>query len=115
MKYRKKPVWMKNRNAERRGMKTKVEFYKAFFEELEKKANFFAYIDGKIISYEVNVKKPDMEIFHLLIEKYNIKPEESVFIDDNKKNIDAAEKMKFYTICFKNIEQVKVDFSKLLT
>ena len=28
---------MKNRNAERRGMKTKVEFYKAFFEELEKK------------------------------------------------------------------------------
>ena len=54
-----------------------------FFEELEKKANFFAYIDGKIISYEVNVKKPDMEIFHLLIEKYNIKPEESVFIDDN--------------------------------
>lgn len=56
-----------------------------------------------------------MEIFHLLIEKYNIKPEESVFIDDNKKNIDAAEKMKFYTICFKNIEQVKVDFSKLLT
>ena len=28
MKYRKKPVWMKNRNAERRGMKTKVEFYR---------------------------------------------------------------------------------------
>ena len=28
---------MKNRNAERRGMKTKVEYYKAFFEELEKK------------------------------------------------------------------------------
>ena len=28
MKYRKKPEWMKNRNAERRGMKTKVEFYR---------------------------------------------------------------------------------------
>lgn len=87
---------------------------KESFEDLEKKANFFSYIDGKVISYEVNVKKPDREIFHLLIEKYNIKPEDSVFIDDNKKNIDAAKKMKFHTIQFKNINQVKSDFSKLL-
>ena len=87
---------------------------KEFFEELEKKANFFAYIDGKVIAYEVNIKKPNMEIFHLLIEKYNIKPEDSVFIEDNKKNIDAAKKMKFHTIRFRNIEQVKSDFTQLL-
>ena len=85
-----------------------------FFEELEKKANFFAYIDGKVISYEVNIKKPDMEIFYLLVKKYNIKPEDSVFIDDNKKNIDTARKMKFHTIRFRNIEQVKSDFIQLI-
>lgn len=85
-----------------------------FFEELEKRADFFSYIDGKVISYEVNVKKPDLEIFYLLVQKYNIKPEDSVFIDDNKKNIDAAKKMKFHTIRFRNIEQVKSDFTQLL-
>lgn len=82
-----------------------------FFEELEKKAEFLSYVDGRIISYEVNVRKPDLKIFALLIEKYHIKPEESIFIDDNKENIMAARQMKFYTILFRSLDQVKTDFS----
>lgn len=82
-----------------------------FFEELEKKAEFFSYVDGRIISYEVNARKPDLKIYDLLIKRYHIKPEESIFIDDNRENIKAAKQMKFYTILFRSLDQVKADFS----
>ena len=39
---------------------------------------------------------------------------EGIILYDNKKNIDAAQKMKFHTIRFRNIEQVKSDFTQLL-
>jgi 2-haloacid dehalogenase len=34
--------------------------------------------------------KPDPKIWQVLIERYNILPEESIFIDDNAKNIEVA-------------------------
>ncbi len=83
---------------------------KEFFEDLEKKADFVSHVDGRIISYEVKFKKPDLEIYNLLIEKYNLMPEETVFIDDSKENILAAKQMKFQTILFRNLEQVKANF-----
>lgn len=83
---------------------------KEFFEELEKKADFLKYVDGKVISYEVNLKKPDPDIYSYLIEKYRIEPEESVFIDDKRQNVQVAREKKFHTILFRNLKQTKKDF-----
>ena len=87
---------------------------KEFFEELEKKADFFSHIDGRIISHEVKLKKPDLKIYNLLVEKYDLKPDETVFIDDNKENISVAKQMKFHTILFRNLGQVKKDFYRVV-
>ena len=40
------------------------------------------------------------EIYLLLLERYNLKAEESIFIDDNYKNIIAANNLGFQTIHF---------------
>ncbi|MGK0175780.1 MAG: 2-haloacid dehalogenase, partial [Ulvibacter sp.] len=44
--------------------------------------------------------KPNEEIYLLLLERYSLKAEESIFIDDNYKNIIAANKLGFHTIHF---------------
>lgn len=68
-------------------------FPKIPFEILFKKYEFFRNFDGGVVSYEegVNVIKPDSKIYDILLSKYNLLPEETVFIDDTLVNIEKAE------------------------
>lgn len=52
--------------------------------------DFFNLFDGGIISGHVHLIKPDKEIYQLLLNKYNLKQDECVFIDDSIDNISQA-------------------------
>ncbi len=60
------------------------------FEEIKNDYYFFRFFDGGIISSEVKLLKPDIRIFEYLMAKYSLKPAESLYIDDNEKNTNAA-------------------------
>ncbi|THV56833.1 HAD family hydrolase [Chryseobacterium candidae] len=61
--------------------------------------DFFEIFEGKIVvSGTEKLIKPDPKIWHVLLDRYNIKAEESVFIDDNTKNIKMAKSLGFITI-----------------
>ncbi|WP_079241248.1 HAD family hydrolase [Chryseobacterium indologenes] len=61
--------------------------------------DFFQIFDGKIVvSGTEKLIKPDPKIWHVLLNRYNIKAEESVFIDDNTKNIEMAQSLGFITV-----------------
>ena len=53
------------------------------------------------------MKKPELGIFHYLLSQYSILPTESIFIDDLKDNILAAEKMQIKGIVHKSYYQTK--------
>jgi putative hydrolase of the HAD superfamily len=63
-------------------------------------------------SCETGVKKPYKKAFKVVIKDAKIKPEETIFIDDTKKNIDSAKKLKFNTILFKNNNQLIKDLNR---
>ena len=44
------------------------------------------------------ITKPSKEIFKLAINRFNLTPNNTVFIDDNLENIKAAKDLKFRTI-----------------
>ena len=67
--------------------------------------DFLPYLDGGILSYQDKVIKPMPEIYQLLIDRYQLVPEECVFMDDTLKNLEAAEKFGIHTIHFKNQAQ----------
>ena len=50
----------------------------------------FQYFEGEIVSCEVGLIKPEREIYNLLLDRYNLVPEQTMFIDDRKPNVDAA-------------------------
>ena len=62
----------------------------------------FPLLSGHILSSEVKVVKPYKKIYQELLEKYNLKPEESVFMDDIQVNLDTAREMGFETILAKS-------------
>ena len=67
-----------------------------------------------MISGEEKVLKPNAEIYEILLRRFNIKPEESVFIDDNVNNIKGGENVGIQGIIFKDAEQLRADLEKLL-
>ncbi len=44
-------------------------------------------------SHEVGMRKPEPEIFKLVLNENKLKPEETLFLDDTKANIEAAQKL----------------------
>lgn len=61
--------------------------------------DFFKIFDGKIVvSGHEKLIKPDPKIYQVLLKRYNLKAEESVFIDDNIQNIETAKNLGFATI-----------------
>lgn len=55
------------------------------------------YFDGICLSYKAKYSKPDPGIYIYMIDKFGIKPQETLFFDDSRKNLDAAEKIGFKT------------------
>lgn len=54
---------------------------------------FFRHMDGMVVSSREKVMKPDEGIYRLLLERFRLKPEETLFIDDRLENIRAAERL----------------------
>ena len=85
------------------------------FEFMRKRdAEFFDEMDGIVVSSLEKLVKPDPAIFNRLLERYSLVPQESVFIDDTKENIEAAESLGIYGILFTGIEECKNRFESII-
>lgn len=74
--------------------------------------DFFKYLDGIVVSGDEKLIKPDARIYEVLLNRYDIKADESLFIDDNAANIKAAQELGFHTIHYTegvNLEEVLKD------
>ena len=66
-------------------------FHYPAFDYIFENWEFFKYFDGKVVSGHCKLLKPEKKIYELLCLTYSLKPNECVFIDDTKANIEAAE------------------------
>jgi 2-haloacid dehalogenase len=63
-----------------------------------KRFGFFQEFEGIVVSGDEKMIKPDKEIYLLLLSRYKLNAEDSIFIDDNLNNIIAAKSLGFHTI-----------------
>ena len=62
------------------------------------KYDFFNHLKGIVVSGNEKLIKPDLKLYQILLDRYDLKANESLFIDDNAHNIETAQKMGFHTI-----------------
>jgi 2-haloacid dehalogenase len=74
---------------------------------------FMKEFDGLVVSGYEKLLKPGHAIYRVLMERYGINPEESVYIDDNKPNADAAAELGFRAIHFLSSDQLRDDLRAL--
>ena len=81
--------------------------------QCEEAMAFLPYTDGGILSYTDKLIKPDPAIYLLFLERFGLKADETVFLDDTLVNIEAAEKLGIHGIWFKGKEQAESALRKL--
>ena len=75
--------------------------------------DFLHWFEGIVVSGTEKMRKPFNEIYELTLNRFNIEAAQSLFIDDNARNIEAAKKMGINTIRFNNPTQLKSELKSL--
>jgi putative hydrolase of the HAD superfamily len=73
------------------------------FTHLRERSDRWRIFRGIVISGEIQLAKPDKAIFEYLCRRYDLKPVESIFIDDHLPNIETARALNFRTVLFENV------------
>lgn len=76
--------------------------------------SFLPLTDGAVFSFETGHIKPEKEIYHIIMDKYGLLPEECLFIDDNAANLIYPKKIGWRTIQFHSFGQVQEELKALL-
>lgn len=51
---------------------------------------FYQCFEKVYLSYEIGLRKPDPEVFNYIINRHDLNPKKTLFVDDNKHNTDVA-------------------------
>lgn len=57
------------------------------------------YFDALYLSYRLGIMKPAPDFFRQVLDNENILPEETLFVDDGPRNVEAAGKLGLITMC----------------
>jgi len=77
-----------------------------------KKYDFLGWFDGILVSGEVKLKKPDIRIFQLLLERFKLDASSTLYIDDVTANLDAAQQAGLRPLHFQNAAQLRAALHK---
>jgi 2-haloacid dehalogenase len=75
--------------------------------------DFLHWFDGRVVSGEEKMRKPNPAFYQILLDRYQLKAEETLFIDDSLRNISAAEKLGIKSILFQSPQQLQVSLRAL--
>lgn len=70
--------------------------------------------EGVVVSGIERTVKPFPRIYRILLSRYNLAAEESVFVDDNAANVAGAERVGMHGILFRSTEQAAAEIAAWL-
>ena len=83
------------------------------FPTAKKHFEFLNWFEGVVVSGEEKTRKPNPDIYEILLKRYQIEPQKSVFMDDSLPNVEEARNHKIHSIHFLSAIQLKEDLKKL--
>ena len=77
------------------------------------KYDFLHWFDGRLVSGEEKTRKPFMDIYEKLIDRFSINPQSAIYIDDNKRNLYPAQELGMHIIHFNSAQQLRKELQEL--
>lgn len=82
-------------------------------EHIKERYTFPSLVKGAILSHEVRLRKPQLEIYHAALKMSGTAPEETVFIDDLEENCEGARKAGLHAIRYRGARDLKKKLAAL--
>ena len=76
------------------------------FPKALKKFDFLRWFEGIVVSGEEKTRKPFEDIYQITLKRFELVPEQSIFIDDNLRNVEVANSLGINGIQFKSPEHL---------
>lgn len=70
---------------------------------------FLHWFDGRVVSGEEKMRKPLPQFYQVLLDRYSLEPAQALFIDDNLRNVKAAEELGIESIYFQSPQQLRAE------
>ena len=71
------------------------------------KYDFLHWFEGIVVSGDEKTRKPFADIYEILLDRYQVNPEQAIFIDDSLKNVEGAEAVGINGIHFQGTAQLR--------
>ena len=75
--------------------------------------DFLGFFKGIVVSGTEKTRKPFDDIYQILLHRYNLTASSSLFIDDNRENVEAARRNGLIGIHFQDPNQLRSELEKL--
>lgn len=72
------------------------------------------FFDAMYMSFKMKMMKPDRRMFEAIVAGEGIMPEETLFVDDGRKNVEVGKEMGFHTFCPENGTDWTADLFRML-
>jgi 2-haloacid dehalogenase len=70
---------------------------------------FLGWFDGTVVSGREGVAKPEAAIFRRLLDRFDLRPNTTLMIDDTKENLETAGKLGIQTVRFRSSRQLRAE------
>ena len=84
------------------------------FVYLKERHDFWPKFRGIVISGEIRMMKPEREIFEYLLQRYNLIPSDTAFVDDLAPNVEAARAIGLHAVLFRDAVQCAEELATFL-
>jgi len=84
-----------------------TNYNKDYWELIAKRWDMNNYFSSGLVSYQIKVRKPAREGFIKLMDTYKVKPDETLFIDDMKQNLEKAKECGIGGHLFSSVSELK--------
>ncbi len=76
---------------------------------LQERYHLYDLFDGTVLSWEAGMRKPEMGIYALVIHRFNLTPERTLYIDDKEPYLIPARQAGFQTIAYRSPEGLEAE------
>jgi putative hydrolase of the HAD superfamily len=84
------------------------------FAYLRARHSFWGVFRGIVISGDIQMMKPEHQIFEFLLQRYSLVAAQTAFVDDNAPNVEAARELGIHPVWFKSAGQCEQELDKFL-
>ncbi|MBN8816655.1 MAG: HAD family phosphatase [Sphingomonas sp.] len=78
-----------------------------------REAEFFAPFRDVVVSGDEKLVKPEAAIYRLALDRFGVRAEEAVFVDDNAANVEGANAVGIHGLLFAGEPQLRIDLRRL--